>query len=504
MQKALTRIYQALLSGENIAIYGDFDVDGITSTALLVKGLSILGARPTPYIPHRLTEGYGLTIDALRNLRNQGISLVISVDCGITAINQIKKAQRIGLDVIVTDHHTPLDELPPAVATINPKLSHSTYPFRELAGVGVALKLLQALFQGVGKEEQLEELLDLVALGTVADMSPLLGENRYLVKEGLKLLNNTPRLGIREMMNQTGLNAGHINAESISWVLAPRLNAAGRLAHASTSYELLMTDSQQRAHELSTWLESKNAERRRLTEKAHAGAREQVISEGISTLLVATDSQYPAGIAGLVASRLADEFYRPAVVIRVGETMSGGSCRSIAEFNIINALNECSHFLTRYGGHAQAAGFSLLTRNVPRLKQQLQQLADVQLDGIDLRPTIDIDTTATFAELRGDTYNTILKLAPFGCGNPVPIFLSRHVDIIECRPMGSNGEHLKLKLRQEGTAWDAVGFGLGNSFCEVIPPLDVVYNLEIDNWTGEERLRLKILDFMPSTQSAIE
>ncbi len=498
MHQAVARIYQALLSGENIAIYGDFDVDGITGTVLLTQGLSILGGKTTPYIPHRFTEGYGLRTEALEKLYRQGISLVITVDCGITALPQVKKARRMGLDIIITDHHTPLPEIPPAIATINPKLPYSAYPFSDLAGVGVALKLLQALFQSIGKEKQLDELMDLVALGTVADMMPLLGENRYLVKQGLKLINAAPRLGVREIITQTGLNIGSVDTKSISWVIAPRLNAAGRLAHAMSSYKLLTTDSPQEAQELSTWLEQKNTERRRLTDKALAKARKQILAERISSLLIASDSDCPAGIVGLVASRLSEEFYRPAVVIKTGELTSGGSCRSIPEFDIIAALNQCSRLLSRFGGHSQAAGFTLLTKNLPRLKQWLSQLAATQLAGLDLRPSLDIDAEVTLPDLGGDTFQVIQQLAPFGRGNPLPTFLSRRVEVIDCRTMGSNGEHLRLKLQQGSMVWDGVSFGLGNLLAEVSSPLDIVYNLEVDRWGGEEKLRLNILDFTPS------
>ncbi len=498
IHQAIARIYHALLSGENIAIYGDFDVDGITSTALLVHGLTILGGKATPYIPHRLTEGYGLKTAALENLYQQGIRLVITVDCGITALSQVKKAKRMGLDIIITDHHTPLPEIPPAVAVVNPKLPGSTYPFSKLTGVGVALKLLQALFQGMGKEEQLDELMDLVALGTVADMAPLLGENRYLVKQGLKLINTTPRLGIREMIAQTRLNTGSLDTESISWILAPRLNAAGRLEHAMTSYSLLMTDSPKEAHELTAWLEQKNAERQRLTTRVLASAREQILAQGISPLLTATDNDYPAGIAGLVAGRLSEEFYRPAIVIKRGERTSSGSCRSIPEFNIILALQQCSPLLSQFGGHSQAAGFTLLTKNLARLTQSLSELATTQLEGVDLRPRLDIDAEVALPELGGDTFPTIQQLAPFGQGNPAPTFLSRRVEVTDCHTMGSNGEHLKMKLKQGGTIWDGVSFRLGNYFTEVSSPLDIVYNLELDRWGGKERLRLNILDFMSS------
>ena len=498
MHRAVTRIYQALLSGENIAIYGDFDVDGITATVLLVEGLSILGGKTTPYIPHRLTEGYGLKTAALENLHRQGISLVITVDCGITALPEVKKAKRMGLDIIITDHHTALPEIPPALAIVSPKLPDSTYPFSELTGAGVALKLLQALFQGIGKEEQLDGLIDLVALGTVADMAPLLGENRYLVKQGLKLINASPRLGIREMITQAGLNIGSLDSESISWVLAPRLNAAGRLAHAMTSYELLMTNSPQEARRLAIWLEQKNAERQRLTTKVLAKAREQILAQGISPLLIATDRDYPIGIAGLVAGRLAEEFYRPTIIIRTGEQLSTGSCRSIPEFNIILALQQCSRWLSHFGGHSQAAGFTLPTKNLARLQQTLSQLAATQLEGVDLRLRLDIDAETTLPELTGNTFQIIQKLAPFGRGNPAPTFLSRRVEVVDCRTMGNCGEHLRLKLKQAGTIWNSVAFRLGNYLAEVSSPLDIVYNLEVDRWGGEERLRLNILDFAPA------
>jgi single-stranded-DNA-specific exonuclease len=498
IQPAVARIYRALLSGENIAIYGDFDADGITGTALLVQGLSRLGGKVTPYIPHRLTEGYGLKTAALEKLHQQGISLVISVDCGITALAEVKRAKRLKLDIIITDHHTPLPEIPPAVAVVNPKRADSAYPFPELTGAGVAGKLLQALLQGIGKEEQLDELFDLVALGTVADMAPLAGENRYLVKKGLKLMNTSPRLGLREIMTQAGLNPGSIDAESISWIIAPRLNAAGRLAHAMTSYKLLMTNSPKEAQGLAIWLEQKNAERQRLTTKVQAKAREQVLSQGISPLLIATSNDYPVGIAGLVAGRLAEEFYRPALVIRTGEKLSSGSGRSIPEFNIIAALTKCSRLLSHFGGHSQAAGFTLPTRNLPRLEQYLSQQAEEQLAGAELHPQLDIDAKVTLLELSGDTFNAIQKLSPFGRGNPAPTFLSHRVEIVDCRTMGNGAQHLRLKLKQGGMVWDGVGFGLGCYLAEISPQVDIVYNLETDRWQGKEKLRLNILDFAPT------
>ncbi|MBI4284764.1 MAG: single-stranded-DNA-specific exonuclease RecJ [Chloroflexi bacterium] len=494
IRQAVARIYQALLSGETIAVYGDFDVDGITGTALLTEGLTRLGGKVIPYIPHRLTEGYGLKAAALESLYQQGVGLVVTVDCGITALNQVKKANRLGLDVIITDHHTPLEEVPPALAVIDPK-REARYPFPDLAGVGVAYKLLQALFRGVGREAQLEGLLDLVALGTVADMVSVLGENRLFVRQGLAVLNAAPRLGIRELMTQAGLNNGTIDPGRISWVIAPRLNTAGRLEHAMTSYRLLTTDSPEEAHELGLWLEQKNTERQNLTARFVDRAREQVMARGLTPLLVASDEEYPSGIAGLVANRLSEEFYRPAVVVKVGETMSGGSCRSIPEFNMIAALNQCRHLFAQYGGHAQAAGFTMPTRHLPQLAESLLELATTQLAGVDLRPRLDIDVVVSLRDLVGDTFQVMQQLSPFGEGNPLPTFLSRGVEVVDCRAMGDNSEHLRLKLKQNGAVWSAVGFGLGHYLAEMTPRLDIVFNLEIDAWGGRETLRLNLLDF---------
>ncbi|MFC2068769.1 single-stranded-DNA-specific exonuclease RecJ, partial [Chloroflexota bacterium] len=447
MHKAVTRIYRALLSGENIAIYGDYDTDGITGTAVLVQGLSNLGGKVTPYIPHRLTEGRGPKIAALENLYRQGVSLVITVDCGITSLNEVKKAKMMGLDIIITDHHIPPPILPPALAVINPKLPNSNYYFSELAGVGVAFKLLQALFQGIGKEQGLDELLDLIALGTVADMVPLLAENRYLVKQGLRLINTAPRLGIREMIKQTGLSLGNIESDSISWTLSPRLNTAGRLQDAIASYKLLMTDSPQEAQKLVAWLEQKNTERQRLMENGLAKARKQLFTQKNSPILLVGSNDYHGGIIGLIAGRLSEEFYRPTVVVKIGEKTSIASCRSIPEFNILLALNQCHDLLTQFGGHAQAAGFTILTSKLPLLKERLLKLATAQLVGVDLFPHLDIDVEVSLADLNLDTFQAIQQLAPFGQGNPLPTFLSRAVKVTDYRTIGNGGEHLKLKLQ---------------------------------------------------------
>ncbi len=498
MGEAISRIYQAMLSGETVGVFGDFDADGMTSTAALVQGLSFLGVKAIPYIPHRQTEGHGLTTAALKGLQERGASLVITVDCGVTDITEVKKAMKMGLDIIVTDHHNPLEEIPEAVAVIDPKLKDQAYPFTGLAGVGVAFKLLQGLLGNLGREEFLERVYDLVAVGTVADMSPPLGENRYLIKEGLKQMNASPRLGLKQLISQMRLEPGSLSEDSISWVIAPCLNAAGRLADGLTGYNLLVTESEREAQELAQWLARKNEERQRMTTTTLERAREKVMARGLTPLLLTADSEYPTGISGLVASRLTEEFYRPAIVVHVEGKVSHASCRSIPEFNIIAALNKLSHLFTRYGGHAAAAGFSLPTKNLPLLEEGLGALAAEDLKEVELRPHLNIDALLTLPELGGDTYQTTYLLAPFGIGNPVPVFMSKGVEVVEHRTMGNGGEHLRMKLRQGGTVWDGVAFRLANHREELSHAIDVVYNLEIDRWGGKEQLRLNILDFKGS------
>lgn len=498
MEAAVGRLYQALLSGETVCVYGDFDADGITATAVLVQGISLLGGTAIPYIPHRQSEGHGLSSTVLKRLHEDGVGLVISVDCGVTDVAEVKKAMKMGLDIIITDHHAPLDEIPEAVAVVDPKLPASQYGFTGLAGVGVAFKLLQALLHMLGKEELLDKVVDLVAIGTVADMCPPLGENRYLIRKGLERMNAEPRLGLRELMMLTRLEIGNITADRIGWVLAPCLNAAGRLADGLTGFNLLVTDSPAEAQELARWLSQKNEERQKLTATTLARARDRVVALGLPPLLLTADKDYPMGIAGLVASRLSDEFYRPSIIVHTANTVSHGSCRSIPEFDMIAALNKFGHLMTRYGGHAAAAGFTLPTQDLPELQEGLLALVTEKLAGVELRPHLDIDAALTLPELGGDTYEITRQLSPFGIGNPVPVFLSESVEVLERRTMGNNGDHLRFRLRQAGTVWTAVAFRLGKHEDSTAPLLDIVYNLEIDTWNGRNQLRLNILDFKAS------
>lgn len=497
IDKAVTRMLRALLGDELIAVYGDFDADGITGTVLLMEGISRLGGRVVHYIPHRLDEGHGLNLPALQSLKKQGVSLVVTVDCGIRGEAEIKQGLNLGLDFIITDHHEVPDSLPPALATVNPKRPDSTYPFCELAGVGVALKLLQAVFEATNRNNDWEEYLDLVALGTVADMVPLGGENRYLVKHGIEVLNRSQRIGLQELVRCAGLQMGKLDEDSIGYMLGPRLNASGRMAHAVTSYELLMTTAPEQARELAAQLESSNSERQRLTAEVYANAREKLLLEGADQpLLMTGEGNYPPGVVGVVAGKLADEFYRPTVVLQFDGETARGSARSIPEFDILAALNECGALLTRFGGHRQAAGFLTPKANVEKLRWQLQEIAARELAEVDLRPAINIDAEIPLSAADAAMYKTISKLAPFGQGNQIPTFLSRNVRPLESRRVGASGDHLKLKLRNNRVVWDAIAFNQGNR--EMSSSLDIVYNLEQEDWNGRRFLRLNIIDFLPS------
>jgi len=499
MHQAVNRVYKALLSGEKIAVYGDFDADGITATALLVQGLTELGGDVVPYIPHRLYEGYGLKIPALEKLRKQGVTLVITVDTGITAFAEIEKAQKMGMDILVTDHHVPLEQLPPAKIIVNPKRSDSTCPFIDFAGVGVAFKLLQGLLTGSHREDLVNNSLELVALGTITDMSPLVSENRYWVKSGLSILNQTKRVGLLELMSCAGIDRGKLTAGTVSYQIGPRLNSAGRLDDAGTSYQLLVTQDRVQANILAMELEEKNKERQRVVSEMLDKVRRQILEDGVDRpILMASDADYQTGVMGLVAGKLADEFYRPVVLVKIGADSCRGSARSIQEFDLMAALKSCHHLLTKYGGHARAAGFNVHTRDLPQIQKRLRTLAEEKLAGLDLRPHIDIDAELPLSTFAKGVFEEMCHLEPYGVGNPVPVFLSRKVEVVEQKLVGSQNDHIRLKLKQDGVVWDTMGFRLGNYVGELARHIDVVYSVEVDHFNGKGQLRLNLLDFTRS------
>jgi single-stranded-DNA-specific exonuclease len=495
MTPAVDRIYKALLSRERIAIYGDFDVDGITATVVVAEGLSWLGGEVVPYIPDRVDEGHGLNTVAMKRLGSQRISLIITVDCGVSDINEVQEARKLGMDVVITDHHLPFEVLPPATAVVDAKRGDSRYPFSNLAAVGVALKLLQALFYRDNRKAQLYGLLDLVALGTVDDMVPLVGENRYLVSTGLRVLNNTRRLGLQELIKQAGLKMGKIDAGQISYTLGPRLNAAGRTGDALASYHLLTAQSLDEAHSLAVQLEKKNGQRQKLTSEVLDKVKKRIQLKAKLPVIIEGDEGYPVGVIGIVASRLVREFNKPVIIVNLGEELCRGSCRSIAEFNISLALEKCRDLLVTFGGHPLAAGFTVKREDLAQLEKKLVDLGTRQLSHLDIQPKLTIDAEIPLSALNSEMLNLIQKLAPFGEGNPQPTFLSREVEVVESHNFGNEGEHLELKLRQNHATWQAFDFNSQKLAKEIPTHVDIVYQLGKGYWGDEEVLRLNLLDF---------
>ncbi|MDO8691547.1 MAG: single-stranded-DNA-specific exonuclease RecJ, partial [Dehalococcoidia bacterium] len=456
MDRAVSRLQRALERDESIAVFGDFDVDGVSGTALLVQCFARYGNQVVPYIPHRVREGYGLNIPALDLLRSQGVSLVVSVDCGISSVEEVRHAASLGMDVIITDHHAVPEALPPAIAVVNPQRRDSAYPFRDLCGAGVAYKLAEAVTLSMDNGDfNVEDFLDLAALGTIADMVPLTGENRLLARRGLEKLNASPGLGLREMMRTARLTPGALDADSVSFSIAPRLNSAGRLDHAMVSYRLLTTESLAEAQEIAGFLEAQNAHRQKLTQVGVDEAREKAEAQvGRDRLIMVGSPGFQPGVIGLVASRLADEFYRPSVIVGMGEVESRGSARSIPGFDIHYALSQCADLLTRFGGHPMAAGFTVPNQNLTALHERLASLARDSLDGEVLEPFITVDAQVKLSELNWSVMESFQGLAPFGKGTPQPTFLSEGIRVLECRKMGNS--HLRLRLHDGKLTWPAV------------------------------------------------
>jgi single-stranded-DNA-specific exonuclease len=504
MSTAVTRIRRALRGGERMAVYGDFDADGVTATALLVETLRALGGRVQPYIPHRVDEGYGLNEEALSELGRDGISLVVTVDCGIRALDEVAHANHLGLDVIITDHHSVGSRLPRSVAVIDPQRREGV--FDELAGCGVAYRLAQALLRShrqipvADREAALEEedLVDLVALGTVADMVPLRGANRALVRRGLERINAMERPGIKALCRQAGLEPGQVDAAAIGYILGPRLNAAGRLAHAETAYRLLVTRDADEAARLATELDGLNRERQELTRDAQEMARQMVLEAGDDVLLFAAAPEFLPGIVGLVASRLVDDFYRPAIVVEVGEKTSRGSCRSIPDFHITRALEACEDLLVRFGGHALAAGFEVASHNLSELTERLRRLAAEHLADVELMPVLTVDAEVDLSHMSWDLRQQLSRLEPCGYANPQPLFVSRGVPVRTHRAVGREGRHLKLALSDGSATWDAIAFRQGEWAGRLPATIDVAYYLEVNEWNDRRQLQLNVQDIRPA------
>ncbi len=504
MEATVARIFFAIDHDEPIAIYGDYDVDGVTATALLVQTLRALDAIVREYIPNRFDEGYGLNTDALDTLKAEGVKLVITVDCGIRSPAEAAHARAIGLDLVISDHHHPDENPPAAFAVINPKQAGDEYPDKDLAGVGVAYKIAQALLDrrpqtidGLPASALLEDLLDLVALGTVADLAPLSGENRMLVRKGLLKIRSTRRQGLFSLAAVSDLVLARTTAINIGFMLGPRLNAAGRLDSALASFKLLTTADVFEAGQLAQQLDIQNRERQTLTRKIQEQAEAMALAENPDApLLFAAHPDFNSGVVGLAAARLTETYYRPAIVGQTSEGTTRCSCRSIPEFHITDALDKCKDLLIRHGGHAAAAGFTVPNEKLPALIARLKEIAAQKLDGRDLRPTLTADAVVPLAHMTYEVLKYLDYLQPTGYGNPEAVFVSRNVTVKSTRTVGQDGKHLKMTVSDGRVTFDAIGFRLGSLLPNLQPGarVDVMYTFETNEFNGRTSLQLNLKD----------
>lgn len=494
---ALDRLASARSWGERVVVYGDFDADGVTGTALLTKALRRYGLDVSSYIPHRVSEGHGLNVPAVEQLARQGAQLIVTVDCGITDVEAVARAGSLGVDTIITDHHVAPPALPQASAVVNPHAPHSRYAFDHLTGVGMSLKLAHALLEPEAGGSWADGLMELAAIGTVTDMAPLLGENRAIVREGLRHLGGTSSVGLRALLLAGRTDPTHASAETIGFTIGPRLNAAGRLGHAEPALELLLTADAERAKALVAELDGYNTERQQLTEKTLQRARALVPSTPPPLIMVG-EPDFNPGVVGLVAGKLSEEFGAPAVVYAEESGRILASCRTAPGFHWANALSDCSDLLLRHGGHAGAAGFSCDPASLDALRERLEAIAAEQLGEGSRASDGVVDAEVELRELMGPSFQLLRRMEPFGVGNPAPLFLSRGVGVERATPMGSTGNHFRMTLRSSGATWDAVAFR--QSWVNGTTAIDVVYTLDVDHWNGQPRLRLTIKDYAPSAQ----
>jgi len=493
MEKACQRIKKALKNKEKVMIFGDYDVDGITGVAILKLVLDKLGLETTCYLPHRINEGYGLNRSIIKIAKQKGIRLIITVDCGISNISEVEELKRESIDVIITDHHLPLDnKIPPALAVIDPKRENSEFT-EDLAGVGVAYKLACAI---LGRE--LPEYLDLVCLGTVADNLPLIGENRIIVKKGLERLSQTKRAGLIALMEVARINRNYLDSFDIAYILAPRINASGRIDTAERSLRLLLTESEDEAKRLAYNLNKINSERQRI-EEAILKEAEAVIEREINfrenKVIVLAKENWHEGVLGIVASRIRDMFYRPTVIISLRDNLCRGSVRSIDNFHIMEVLSECRDILKNFGGHRLAAGLSILKENILTFKERLNKLAEQRLRLQDIQPRLDIDMELKFDELKEDFLEDIERLKPFGEKNPLPIFYTPSLKL-RTEPKDLGGNVLKLWVSDGKFTYPAVGFGMNDlkDYLSKVKYFDLVYSLRPVRDNLNFGFELKIVD----------
>jgi single-stranded-DNA-specific exonuclease len=509
MLPAVERTLAAIARRERIAIHGDYDVDGITSTVILRRALELLGADVVHFIPERLRDGYGLQPETIERLHAEGVRLVISVDCGIRGIDAARRARDLGLDLIITDHHEPGAELPPALAVINPKRHDCRYPDKHLAGVGVALKFVQALCTRCDREKWMPAFVKVAAIGTLADIVPLVGENRVIAKLGLEMLSKGPhKVGLRALLDVAGLEGRTIESSHVAFAIAPRVNAAGRMSTPDIAARLLLASDATMATEVKALAEQLDAEntRRQQEEATIATAARRIVETdpdvGAQTVLVVAGDDWHRGVIGIVASKLVEAFHRPAVVLSLGDGIAHGSCRSIPGFDMLEALESCAPLFMRFGGHHQAAGLTMEAGRVKELRAAINRHADTRLGPDDLRPRLRIDAAVSFRGLNGDLAYQVTELAPFGAGNPRPLFAAAGVEIID-GPRALKERHLKMTLRQDGRTFRAVAWRAieRQAFLqEHRARLDFAFSLDQSMYNGDTYLELTVADARTPTK----
>lgn len=524
MRLAVDRIKTALRNSHRVLIHGDYDADGLTATAILLHALRKTGMDVHYFIPNRIIHGYGFNPPSVEIAKKLGAKLIITVDCGITSFEAVSKANQEGMDVIISDHHEPAKktevgsrkpevkdqgskdlapsfELPEAVAIINPKISNLSSQISDLSGAGIAFKIAQAM----AMEEDLlfdmddcMSLCDLAALGTIADVVPLTGENRIIVKEGLKGIQNGYRQGIRSLKEIAGLNDREIKAGLLSYTMVPRINAAGRIADSSEVVRLFLSDSDNETSALSSWLDHMNTERQRIEEEVYQQALEAMRADIQGQAIVLYGEGWHQGVLGIVASRIAEEFYKPTFVFSIEKGIAKGSARSIPSFDLCNGLSQCRHILLSFGGHKQAAGVKMTADSIPAFKEMFDQIIRESLTGDDMVKTVEIDADVFLSDINHSLVKELSLLEPLGHGNPDPLLGSRMLEVISPRIVGNN--HLKMKLRHRAYSVDAIGFDMGGLFenLHLSTTIDAAFTPAFNDWNGSRYLQLILRAFRPS------
>jgi single-stranded-DNA-specific exonuclease len=531
MKTAVERITAASKKGEKVLVHGDYDVDGLSATAIILRVLRTLGIDSHYFIPNRIEHGYGFSLSSVKLARQMGATLIITVDCGITSFEAVAWCKREGIDVIITDHHEPLTGieqkpyslnsvrsahssllLPDAVAVINPKISDPQSSVSNLSGAGVAFKLAHALAMSAHGGHNLHQpvsdtiydFLDLAALGTMADIVPLTGENRLIVKEGLRFIKSGARPGLRALKKVSGIEERVLKPGLLAFTIIPRINAAGRISDSNNVVKLLLTDSEDEAMDISLWLDKLNLERQRMEEEIYQEALCKLNKKGVAPVIVLSSEGWHKGVIGIVASRIAEAFYRPTVIISVEGGLARGSARSIPSFDIYKAITECRQFLTSFGGHRQAAGLELESANILPFEEYINKIGNKFLAERDFIPLLEIDADVDLSDINFSLTNELWMLEPFGFGNAEPLLGAKRLEVLYPRIVGNN--HLKMKLRQKNQSIDAIGFDMASFFDTMsnmpnstgLPTVDAVFTPVINEWEGSRCLQLNLKALRPS------